>query len=95
MCNLNDKHLYVVHIKNLQQALNQSKKTIMQLTKWFSGKLLAINLTKTKVAMNKTVYLGFLSKVLAKLRWMSSDTTRSKINILVRLNYATKIQINL
>ena len=26
MCNLNDKHLYVVHIKNLQQALNQSKK---------------------------------------------------------------------
>ena len=69
--------------------------TIIQLTKWFSGKLLAINLTKTKVAMNKTVYLGFLSKVLAKLRWMSSDTTRSKINILVRLNYATKIQINL
>ena len=36
-------------------------------TKWFSGKLSASEMAYTKVAMNKTVYLGFSIVDLSKI----------------------------
>ena len=60
VCNLYDKKSYVVHIKSLKPALNHGliPEPNYHTTKWFSENLLAIEMKKTKVKMNKPVYLG-------------------------------------
>ena len=37
-------------------------------TKWFSGNLIAIELNKTKLKMNKPIYLGFSILDLSKIK---------------------------
>ena len=62
-------------------------------TKLFSKKLKwrkAIEMNKTKVKMEKPIYLGFCNVGLKKkMRFMSFNTTTSKNNIIMTLNCDT------
>lgn len=51
----------------MKGATQDHNQTIMQLTKQFSGKLLASDTTKTKVVMNKPDYLGFFIQSFSKI----------------------------
>ena len=62
-------------------------------TKWFSETLLAIEIKKTKVKMNKPVYLGFSISEVSKTLMYEFGMIILNQSIETMQNYATWIQI--
>ena len=75
MCDLHNKKKYVVHIKSLKQALNHGLiLNYVNKINYISEDLSIIEMNKTKVKMNKPIYLGLsrldISKILMyKIRY--------------------------
>ena len=61
------KYADIKLVTNDERSYLGPQPNIMQLTKQFSGKLLASDTTKTKVVMNKPDYLGFFIQSFSKI----------------------------
>ena len=67
------KHRYIKLVINNKKRCKLASKPNYHTTKWFSKNVLAIEMKKTKVKMNKPIYLGFsileVSKTLMYESW--------------------------